>query len=81
MDTRDVLTAIQAVNMQPAYFGCSSIVKRHTVQAYSERAGEARGTVEVEDVLTAIQARAAFSFVQPPSQDVSASFCSYFSTL
>lgn len=28
--------------------------------------------MEAEDVLTAIQARAAFSFVQPPSQDVRA---------
>ena len=42
------------------------------MQAYGERAGQLKGTVEVEEVLTAIQARAALSFVQPPSQDVSA---------
>lgn len=41
-----------------------------TLQAYGERAGTAKGAVEVEDVLTAIQAHAAFGFVQPPSQDV-----------
>lgn len=39
-------------------------------EAYSERAGAARGQVEVEDAMIAIQARAAFSFVQTPPQHV-----------
>lgn len=39
-------------------------------EAYSERAGATRGQVEVEDAMIAIQARAAFSFVQPPPQHV-----------
>lgn len=39
-------------------------------EAYGERAGLPKGTVEVDDVLTAIQSRATFSFVQPPSQDI-----------
>ncbi|KAK9838135.1 hypothetical protein WJX81_003283 [Elliptochloris bilobata] len=38
--------------------------------AYSERASKARSEITPEDVLLAIQSREAFSFVQPPSQDV-----------
>lgn len=41
-----------------------------SVQAYSERAGATKGQVEVEDAMIAIQARAAFSFMQPPAQHV-----------
>lgn len=39
-------------------------------EAYSERGGATKGQVEVEDVMVSIQARAAFSFVQPPPQHV-----------
>ncbi len=59
---QNVLTLTQALTSQ---------VLLQSLQAYSDRAGDAKGTVEAEDVLTAIQARAAFSFVQPPPEDVS----------
>ena len=42
------------------------------LQAYSERASKARSEITPEDVLLAIQSREAFSFVQPPGQDVRA---------
>ena len=40
------------------------------MQAFSERVGAAKGTVEADDLTMAIQAHAAFAFVQPPPQDV-----------
>eukprot|EP00208_Stichococcus_sp_RCC1054_P005834 CAMPEP_0206142776 /NCGR_PEP_ID=MMETSP1473-20131121/18155_1 /ASSEMBLY_ACC=CAM_ASM_001109 /TAXON_ID=1461547 /ORGANISM="Stichococcus sp, Strain RCC1054" /LENGTH=186 /DNA_ID=CAMNT_0053537903 /DNA_START=255 /DNA_END=815 /DNA_ORIENTATION=+ len=45
-------------------------------QAYSERGGQALGQVDVEDVMVAIQSRAPFSFVQPPSHDALAAMAS-----
>mmetsp|Transcript_29271 Transcript_29271/g.82580 ORF Transcript_29271/g.82580 Transcript_29271/m.82580 type:complete len:186 (-) Transcript_29271:316-873(-) len=39
-------------------------------QAYAEHAGKARGEVELDDVMLAIQLNASTSFVPPPSQDV-----------
>lgn len=39
-------------------------------QAYHARTAAGRGELGVEDVLLAISAREAFSFVQPPSQEV-----------
>ena len=40
------------------------------LQAFSERAGAPKGTVEADDLTMAIQAHATFAFVQPPPQDV-----------
>ncbi len=40
------------------------------MQAFSERAGAPKGTVEADDLTMAIQAHATFAFVQPPPQDV-----------
>ena len=42
------------------------------LQAFSERAGAPKGTVEADDLTMAIQAHATFAFVQPPPQDVRA---------
>jgi transcription initiation factor TFIID subunit 9B len=39
-------------------------------EAYAEHAGKSAGTVEMNDVMLAIQARTAYTFVQPPSQDM-----------
>ncbi|KAG1671166.1 hypothetical protein FOA52_005420 [Chlamydomonas sp. UWO 241] len=38
-------------------------------ETYSEHAGKPGGTVEMDDVMLAIQSRAAYGFVQPPSLD------------
>lgn len=39
------------------------------MQAYSEHAGKPSGTVDVDDVMLAIQSRTAYTFVQPPTLD------------
>jgi len=39
-------------------------------EAYSEQANKAAGVVEMDDVMLGIQSRTAYSFVQPPSQDI-----------
>ncbi|GAX85543.1 hypothetical protein CEUSTIGMA_g12958.t1 [Chlamydomonas eustigma] len=39
-------------------------------ESYAEHAGKPAGTVEMNDVMLAIQARTAYTFVQPPSQDM-----------
>ena len=51
---------------------CCPFQQGQVLQAYSERASKARSEITPEDVLLAIQSREAFSFVQPPPQDVGA---------
>ena len=40
------------------------------MQAYSEHAGKPAGVVEMDDAMLAIQARTAYSFIQPPPQEL-----------